>query len=163
MSTLLRTSESKPVSVFGRFIPSRLARWIARLWIIAIVIGSLLPGPSKERLGASTHKAVQNAGYVKIKHRVIHAFAFGTSCFLVSLLARNRREEFQAAGEALALGFFVELAQDIVYAHGRVLEWWDIRDDAIGITVAFLAIQLIHRIHAHRFRVVKYTAEGFPD
>src|SRR5450432_231467 len=114
MSTVRRTSEWKPVSVFGRVIPSRLTRWIARLWIIAIVIGSLLPGHSKESLGASTHKAVQNAGYVKIKHRVIHAFAFGTSCFLVSLLARNRREEFQAAGEALALGFLVELAQDIV-------------------------------------------------
>jgi hypothetical protein len=163
MSTLLRTSESKPVSVFGRLIPSRLAQWIVRLWIIAIVVGSLLPGPSKERLGASTHKPVQNAEYVKIKHRVIHAFAFGTSCFLVSLLACNRREEFQAAGETMAVGFLVELAQDMVYAHGRVLEWWDVRDHDIGITVVFLAIQLIHRIQGHRFRVVKYTAEGFPD
>jgi hypothetical protein len=82
---------------------------------------------------------------------------------LVSLLACDRREELQAAGETMAVGILVELAQDIVYAHGRALEWWDIRDDAIGITVAFVAIQLIHRIHAQRLRVVTSVAEGFPD
>jgi hypothetical protein len=62
------------------------------------------------------------------------------------MLAWNRREELEAAGEVLALGCLLELAQDVMYSNGKIFEWWDVRDDAIGITLAFLAIQLIHRI-----------------
>ena len=52
--------------------------------------------------------------------------------------------------EILAVGFLVELGQYVVYFHSKVFEWWDIRDDAIGITVAFIVVQLIHRIGAYR-------------
>jgi hypothetical protein len=82
------------------------------------------------------------AGY---RHRLIHVLTFGSAGFLVSLLAWNRREEFQAAGEVLAIGCLVELAQDILYSHGKLFEWWDVRDDAIGIALAFVTIQVIHR------------------
>jgi uncharacterized membrane protein YccC len=69
-------------------------------------------------------------------------FAFGSSWFLVSLLTRNDREALEAVGQIMAVGFLVELAQCVLYSHGRVFEWWDIRDDAVGIAVAFLAVHL---------------------
>ena len=75
------SSESEPISVFGKIIPLRLARW----------------------------KTAHVVGYLTIKHRVTHVFTFGSSCFLVSLLARNNREALEAAGEMLAVGFLAEL------------------------------------------------------
>lgn len=111
----------------------------------AVIVGSLLPGPVKENLGAVQIRA-QVADDLKIRHRLIHLLAFGSSYFLLSLLAWNRREELETAGEVLAVGCLVELAQDVMYSHGEFFEWWDVRDDAIGIAVAFLAIQLMRRI-----------------
>ena len=72
-------------------------------------------------------------------------FAFGSSWFLVSLLTRNNREALEAVGEIMAVGVLVELAQDALYSQGRVFEWWDIRDDAIGIALAFVAVSLVGR------------------
>ena len=146
MSTLLRSSESKPISVFGRFIPSRQARWFARFWVAAVIVGSLMPGPGKEKLGLRTGKTAHVAGHITSKHRLVHMFAFGSSWLLVSLLACNHREALEAVGEIMAVGFLVELAQYVLYSHGRVFEWWDIRDDAIGIAVAVCFILLLRRL-----------------
>ncbi len=71
--------------------------------------------------------------------------AFGSSCFLLCLLAIDRREEWQAAGEVLAIGCIVEVIQDFVFSHGTIFEWWDVRDDAFGILLALLVVQLIRR------------------
>jgi len=49
----------------------------------------------------------------------------------------------RSLGEVLALAGLIELAQDILYAHGKTFEWWDVRDDAIGILIAFLAVRII--------------------
>jgi hypothetical protein len=143
MSTLFRSSESKPISIFGKVIPLRQARWFVRLWIAAVIVGSLMPGPGKEKLGLSIGKIAHAEGHVPSRHRLVHMFAFGSSWVLVSLLARNNREELEAAGEIMTVGFLVELAQYVLYSHGRVFEWWDIRDDAMGIAVTFLAVHLI--------------------
>jgi hypothetical protein len=145
MSTLLRSSGSAPISFFGQIIPLRLAQWIVRFWVAAVIVGSLMPGSGKEKLGLRTAKTAHVVGHLTIKHRLIHVLAFGSSCLLASLLARNNREQVEVAGEILGVGFLVELGQCVVYFHGHVFEWWDIRDDAIGITVAFLAGQLIYR------------------
>src|ERR1700693_742337 len=90
--TLLRSSESEPISVFGQIIPLRLARWIVRFCMAAVMGGSLLPGSGKKKLGLRTGKTAQVVGHLTIKHRLIHVFAFGSSCLLVSLLAPNNRE-----------------------------------------------------------------------
>jgi len=81
-----------------------------------------------------------------MKHRLIHIFAFGSSFYLLSLLATRRREELEAAGEVMAIGCFVELIQYFVYSHDRGFEWWDVRDDAIGIA-AFLLIRIASRVN----------------
>jgi hypothetical protein len=142
MPTLLRSSELKPISVFGRLIPSRQARWFVRFWVAAVIAGSLMPGPGKEKLGLRTVRTAHAVGHIPSRHRLVHMFAFGSSWFLVSLLTRNDREALEAVGQIMAVGFLVELAQCVLYSHGRVFEWWDIRDDAIGIAVAFLAVHL---------------------
>lgn len=144
VSTLFQDSASRPLSLSARLIPLRRMRWIARLWMAAIIVGSLLPGGAKQQLGASSGNAPHLAGLPKLKHRLLHVASFGSSCFLVSLLAINRREELQVAIEVLGVGFLVELAQDVIYSHGKIFEWWDVRDDAIGILAAFVAIQVIH-------------------
>jgi hypothetical protein len=72
---------------------------------------------------------------------------FGSTCLLVGLLAWNKREELQAAGEVLAIGCLIEVAQDILYSHGKLFEWWDVRDDAIGIALAFVVIRVLRRTH----------------
>lgn len=146
VSTLFRLSQTRPILILGRTVSIRLARWITRLWIVAVIVGSLLPGDLKEKIGTNPPKGVEPVGYEGTRHRVIHVCVFGSSYFLLSLLAWNRREELQAAGEVLALGCLIELLQDLVYAHGKVFEWWDLRDDAIGIAVAFFTLQLIHRM-----------------
>jgi hypothetical protein len=33
-----------------------------------------------------------------------------------------------------------------VYSHRQVFEWWDVRDDAIGIVVGFLLLQIASRV-----------------
>lgn len=81
------------------------------------------------------------------RHRLVHVLTFGSTCLLVGLLTWNKREELQAAGEVLAIGCLIEVAQDILYSHGKLFEWWDVRDDAIGIALAFVTIRLIHRVH----------------
>ncbi len=72
-------------------------------------------------------------------------FAFGSSWFFVTVLTRNKWEALGAAGEIMAVGFLVELTQYVAYSHGHVFEWWDIRDDAIGIVVVCLVVQLVRR------------------
>ena len=145
MSTLFRSSESKPILIFGRVIPVRQATWIARFWIAAVIAGSLMPSPGKEKLGLRPVKTAHAQRHIASRHRLAHMFAFGSSWFLVSLLAFNNREALEAAGEILAVGFLVELTQFVVYSHGHMFEWWDIRDDAIGIAVTLLAVQLVRR------------------
>ena len=131
--------------LFGKLIPLKQARWIARLWVAAVIVGSLMPGPGKEKLGLRHVKISHVEGRATSRHRLVHIFAFGSSWFLVSLLARNNREELEAAGEILVVGFLVELTQCVVYSNGHVFEWWDIRDDAIGISAAFLVVQMVRQ------------------
>ena len=128
------------ISVFGYALPARFAVWAVRLWIAAVVVGSLLPGPAKATFGATPHAVNRRVNY---KHRALHVLTFGSTYFLVSLLALDAWDEIAAAGEVLALAGLIELAQDILYAHGKTFEWWDVRDDAIGILIAFLAVRII--------------------
>jgi hypothetical protein len=145
MSTLFRSSAPDPISAFGKVIPLRQARWFVRLWVAAVIVGSLMPGPGKEKFGLTARKIAHAQRHIPSRHRLVHMFAFGSSWFLVSLLARNSREALEGVGEIMAVGFLVELAQDVLYSHGRVFEWWDIRDDAIGIAVAFVLVLLASR------------------
>jgi FtsH-binding integral membrane protein len=140
VSILLRKDppESKSISVLGTVVPPKAVHWLARLWIAAVIVGSLLPGSAKVALHTSNN----------VRHRLIHFFAFGSSFLVLSLLATTRQEELQAAAEVLVMGCIVELAQYSVsvFSHRPIFEWWDVRDDAIGIAVAFLLIQVSNKV-----------------
>ncbi len=148
MSILLRNDSprSTPVSAFG--IPPRIVRWFARLWISAVIVGSLLPGSAKATLRGSESKHIHARSAVSLKHRLLHFFAFGSSFFVLSRLAIGRREELQAAGEVMTIGCLVELAQYFIYSYRYGFEWWDVRDDAIGIAVTFLLVQIANRVNS---------------
>jgi hypothetical protein len=144
MSLLLRTDSagSNPISAFGIVVPRRLVRWFAILWISVVIVGSLLPGSAKITLYASESGSPQFRHTPNLTHRLIHFVAFGSSFLVLSLLATGRREQSEAGGDVLAIGCIVEVIQYFVYSHRQVFEWWDVRDDAIGIAVAFLLVQI---------------------
>jgi hypothetical protein len=149
--TLLRSEPAKtsPISIGGLLVPPRVALWFARVWISTVIVGSLLPGSAKITLFASESEHMQSGNAVTSKHRLIHFFAFGSSFFLLSLLAAGRREQLEAAGEVMAIGCMIELIQYFAYSHGHAaFEWWDVRDDAIGIVAAFLLVQIVSGIDA---------------
>lgn len=144
MSTLLRATKTPPVSILGRTVPIQLARWFVRLWISVVIIGSLLPGKYKEKISPNQPGRAHAQQHGGNNHRIIHLFAFGSSFFLLSFLAADRREQLQAAAEVMALGCIIEVLQDFLYLHGKLFEWWDLRDDAIGIAIALVIVQLMH-------------------
>jgi hypothetical protein len=148
MPLLLLADPSRldPISAFGMIIPRRRARWFAGLWISAVVAGSLLPGSAKVSLHVSGSAAVPSRRSADLTHRLIHFFAFGSSFLVLSLLASGKGETIQAAGEAIAIGSIVEITQCVVYSHFHMFEWWDIRDDAIGISAAFLLVLIASRV-----------------
>ncbi|MDP8989568.1 MAG: hypothetical protein M3N41_05735 [Acidobacteriota bacterium] len=144
MPFLLRThsSGSSPISVFGIIVPRRIAWGFARLWISIVIAGSLLPWSAKVALHASEGDPTQFRHFADVTHRWIHFFAFGSSFLVLSLLGTGRREHIEAAVEVVAIGCIVEVIQYFVYSHRQMFEWWDVRDDAVGVSSAFLLVQI---------------------
>jgi hypothetical protein len=158
------SGRSKTFEVLGIFVAPQVARWFAGLWICAVIVGSLLPGSARVQLHTHTSEDRPSHGHstsaVSMQHRFLHFFAFGSSFFWLSLLATGKRKEVEVAAEIMAIGCVVELTQYFLYPYRHVFEWWDVRDDAIGIAVAFLAIQLSHQIElCRRYRVVSPPAQ----
>jgi hypothetical protein len=112
-----------------------------------VIVGSLLPSSAKTHLHASGTKQAHSINKIGVAHRLIHLFAFGSSFFVLAFLANGRREQLQAAAEVMTIGCAVELIQYFVYSHRQVFEWWDIRDDALGIAVAFLLVEIAGRVN----------------
>src|ERR1700733_3315871 len=148
MSILFRTRPPYPhvTSKFGVVVSSRAVPWLVRSWICVVVLGSLLPHSEKVLLHASEddYKQLNNAAHMK--HRFIHFCAFGSSFLMLGLLATSRKEELEAAAEVIAVDCIVELVQYFVYSHGQLFEWWDVRDDTIGVAAAFILVQMAHRV-----------------
>lgn len=151
MSVLFGKSEARPICIFGRRVPEEVALWLVRLWIAIVIIGSLMPGQYKQKIGASPAQQTRTHSTPVSKHGLIHVLAFGSSCFFLGLLASNRRAQYRSAGEILLVAALVELAQDLMYAHGKTFEWWDLRDDAIGILLAVLVLRFMRRATAVQF------------
>ena len=75
-------------------------------------------------------------------HRAIHVAAFGSSFLVLTLLATGRKEHLKAAAAVLIIGFTVEIIQYLVYSHRQNFEWTDVRDDALGIAIAYIVVQM---------------------
>lgn len=98
-------------------------KWVAIAWILCLTAISLQPYRPQ---GESE----------SIVHRVAHVFAFGVAAFLPLVLSKGSRQAWMAVLGVVCLALAIETAQWLIY--DDVLEWWDVRDDVIGIAVAVL-------------------------
>jgi hypothetical protein len=79
-----------------------------------------------------------------IAHRVAHIGAFGALALLLLPLARNRRETWLITGAIFCVACGMELLQYHVFVFRRdrlPVEWWDIRDNTVGLLLALLVVQ----------------------
>jgi TRAP-type uncharacterized transport system fused permease subunit len=79
-----------------------------------------------------------------ITHRVAHVGAFGALSLLVLPLARSRRQIWLITAAIFCLGCGMEMLQYHAFHFARAgqpLEWWDIRDNTVGILLALLAVR----------------------
>jgi len=77
-------------------------------------------------------------------HRVEHVAAFGLLALLLLPLGRTRSEKWAIAAAVLALACGLEVLQYFVFHYrlsGDSIEWWDIRDDGVGVLLALLAVR----------------------
>ncbi len=79
-----------------------------------------------------------------ITHRVAHIGAFGALAVLVLPLARSRRETWLVAAAIFCVACGMEMMQYQVFhfaRNGQEFEWWDIRDNTVGLLLALLAVR----------------------
>ena len=95
-----------------------------------MIIGSLAPNSVKDAIGTHSH------------HRPYHVIVFGATAILFLLISQTRRQEWIAVAGALGIGVAVEILQCLSDGY---FEWWDLRDDALGILVAFFLFRLADR------------------
>jgi len=110
-------------------------RWLATIWIIALIAGSLMPSQTKATLGLVGTRPPN------LEHRVVHFVGFGIGELLLLFLATNRRQEASRVIGVVSLGLGLELTQYFVLS-ARYFEWWDVRDDVIGIVTALLLVDI---------------------
>jgi NhaP-type Na+/H+ or K+/H+ antiporter len=73
-------------------------------------------------------------------HRGIHWLAFAGAAVLLLLLSRNRRQEIRSVIGVCLLGLTLEYVQHLIYRN--IMEWWDVRDDALAVLAAFMLYRL---------------------
>ena len=107
------------------FTRKRLGQF-ATVWIICLVAISLQP---YRPVGESESLA----------HRAAHVFTFGVAALALLVVSDGRKQQWTAALGVFGLAVAIETAQHLMYKN--VFEWWDVRDDVIGVLVAVLIIR----------------------
>jgi hypothetical protein len=93
-------------------------------------------------LSLRRHWPYPNGG--TLTHRVAHVGAFGVLALLLLPLARSRRETWLITAAIFCIACGMELLQYHVFHFHRErqpLEWWDIRDNTVGLLLALLAVR----------------------
>jgi hypothetical protein len=107
---------------------------------MAVVAGSFIPVQWKIALGTTTLETVHaQTGSVTLEHRLWHYVAFGVSIWLLLLPETKRWREFYIVACVMVLGLAIELLQHLIF--GNRFEWWDMRDDWVGIIITFIGRQ----------------------
>ena len=63
---------------------------------------------------------------------------FGATALLFLALGRKRGDDWKAAAAVVCLAAAIELAQLLIYRMPFGYEWWDVREDTIGVAIAML-------------------------
>jgi len=114
---------------------------VTPVWVAAVTIGSFLPAEQKKRFGTQPY-ALHHP--VATGHRVAHILTFGVTALLFLLPTDRPRSQALAVGAAFLLGCAIEVTQFAI-TFAPMLEWWDVRDDAIGIAGALLIFLVCRR------------------
>jgi hypothetical protein len=101
-------------------------RGIATVWIAGLVAVSLQPW---RPYGESQ----------SIIHNVSHVVSFGTPALMLFALSRDARQTFTAVLGIFCLAVAIETSQHLLYKNP--FEWWDVRDDTIGVAFAWMLIR----------------------
>ena len=134
---------------YKRILPRRILRAIAPVWVLCLIGGSLLPGSVKEELGTISHEQIlHQTRRVTLKHRVVHFLAFGSTCLLLMLIAKDPLGEVLGAGFVVLLGCAIETAQYFIYP--IPFEWWDVLDDLYATAAMFAAVRLANHLSRKR-------------
>ena len=101
-------------------------RLVAIVWIVCLIAVSLQPyRPAGE---SDT-----------IRHRVFHVLSFGAAALMLLALGTDAKRESIAGLSVLCLAVAIETSQFLLYKNP--FEWWDVRDDTIGILIAAVLIR----------------------
>jgi len=111
-----------------RHLPQRLLRLIAVPWTLCLIAGSLSPDYVKESIGTHSY------------HRPFHFISFGATALLFLLISNNRRREWISVCGVFALGVTLEMLQCLLF--DGYFEWWDVRDDALGVLIVFALFRM---------------------
>jgi cell shape-determining protein MreD len=84
-------------------------------------------------------------------HRTGHAIAFGATAWFLVALSRSRREQWMTAFIVVCVAAGIEILQQLIYTT-RHFEWWDFRDDALGVLLAILLVQWARTITSQPVR-----------
>jgi hypothetical protein len=125
--------------VIPRVFLIRLAPW----WVLLVIIGSFLPERSKEAIGTTNSPEAAIHGRASLKHRVVHFVTFGSTALLLVIIGETALQQVWAGLGVAALGFLVEYSQYLL-SRISLMEWWDVRDDAIAAIAALLLAQWLN-------------------
>jgi hypothetical protein len=104
----------------------QVLRRIATLWIAGLVAISLQPW--------RPHGESQS-----IVHQLWHLVSFGGAAAMLFTLSRNAKQVLTAALGIFCLAIAIETSQHLLYKNA--FEWWDVRDDTIGVAFAWMLIR----------------------
>jgi len=127
----------------GRVIPRAYLVRIAPWWVLCVIIGSFLPGPSKDALGTTNPPEATAQGRVVATHRLAHFLTFGSTALLLVVIAETASQQLGAGLGVAALGFIIECTQYAVIGLTGI-EWWDVRDDALAAIGTLLVAQWLN-------------------
>jgi hypothetical protein len=103
-----------------------LLRLLAAVWIVGLLAVSLQPW--------RPHGESQS-----IVHQVWHVVSFGAAGLMLFALSRNAKQASTAALGIFCLTVAIETSQHLLYKNP--FEWWDVREDTIGIAFAWMLIR----------------------
>ncbi len=107
--------------------------------VCAILVGSFLPIRTKLLLGMARRNVMVTlpgmAFHVNV-HRAVHMAAFGVAGWLLFRISRRRRVLVMMAVVACAVALAIEAGE--VAAFHNAMEWTDVGDDLMGITIALM-------------------------
>lgn len=115
--------------------PNRPLQYASAAWLILLVVASLW---SEAKFALHTHR-----GDNELRHRLLHVVGFGSTALWFLFLSRTGRQQLAFLLGVFCLGLGLELIQCLIYRN--TFEWWDLRDDFWGITLAFVLFRIFAR------------------